>query len=254
MAKMTVLDIVQATLTSMGSDEVNTIDATPEAYDVAHIVRDCYFNIINSKDWPHLRRVISPTPFADPARPTHMNIEDPIQKIANDTMYYDVREDVSDDPEWRLIKYLELDDFMKYTMSRSTALSDSNVDLVVDPSGFRFYIYNDRGPTYYTSVDDETLIFDSYDSTVEASLQNDKAQVTAYKEPTFSVTDTHVPDLPSKIFPYLLAEVKSVASIEIAQTANPKQEQTSRAYKGWMALEKWRTRGGIRNLHNFGRK
>jgi len=41
MAKMTVLDIVQATLTSMGSDEVNTIDATPEAYDVAHIVRDC---------------------------------------------------------------------------------------------------------------------------------------------------------------------------------------------------------------------
>lgn len=254
MAKMTVLDIVQSVLTSMGSDEVNTIDATPEASDVAAIVRDCYFNIINSKDWPHLRQVISPTPFAETARPTHMRIEDPIQKIINDTMYYDVRVDAADDPDWRRVQYLELDVFLKNTMSRGVNVSDDNVQTVIDPSGFRFYVYNDRGPTYYTSVDDETLIFDSFNKDVDSSLQNDKTQVMAYKEPTFTLSDSHVPDLPSKAFPYLLAEVKSVASIEIAQAANPKQEQTSRYYKGWMALEKWRTRGGIRNLNNFGRK
>lgn len=254
MAKMNVLDIVQATLTSMGSDEVNTIDATPEAYDVAHIVRDCYFNIINSKDWPHLREVISPTPFADPARPTHMKIEDDIQKIINDTMYYDMRVEVTDDPDWARVQYLELDVFLQNTMSRGTNLSNGNVQTVIDPSGFRFYVYNDRAPSYYTSADDETLIFDAYNKEVDVTLQNDKVQVMAYKEPVFTLTDTFVPDLPSKVFPYLLAEVKSVASLEIAQTANAKQEQTSRAYKGWMALEKWRTRGGIRNLNNFGRK
>ena len=254
MAKMTVLEMTQAVLNSMGSDEVNSISDTPEATDVATTIRDVYFNIIHSKDWPHLRELIRPTSGGNPARPTHMTIEDNIQKLLNETMYYDYRDTVAGDPEWTLVKYLEIDDFLKHTMRRGDALSDTNVQSVTDPSGFVFYVYNDRAPKYFTSVDDETLIFDAFNSAVDSTLQTSKMQVVAYKEPVFTLSDSFVPDLPSKVFPYLLAEVKSVCSIEIAQVANAKQEQTSRAYKGWMALEKWRTRGGIRNLNNFGRK
>ena len=254
MAKKTVLDIVQDTLSSMGSDNVNDIAETPEAAEVADIVESVFWQIIHSKDWPHLRRVLRPTSEADAARPTHMRIQDDVQRILHDTMYYNKVNTQGGDPDWSPVHYLELDQFLRLVMQRSDSASSSEVQEVTDNAGFVFYVYNDRAPTYWTSVNDELLIFDSFDSTVDSVLQTNKAQVNAYVEPAFSKSNGHTPDLPSKVFPYFIAEVKSTAALQIAQEPNAKQEQISQSFQAWTAREKWRTRRGIRNRNNFGRK
>lgn len=252
--KKTVLEIVQDTLSSMGSDNVNSITDTPEAEEVADIVESVFWQLIHSRDWPHLRRVLRPTSEADAARPTHMRLQDNVQKIDEHTMYYNKVTTQGGDPEWGHVKYLELDHFMHLTLQRGVDVASSEVQAVTDDSGFVFYVYNDRAPTYYTSVNDELLIFDAFNSDVDSVLQTNKAQVQAYVEPTFTLEDGHYPDLPNKVFPYFIAEVKSTAAVQIAQEANPKQEQISQRYRSWTALEKWRTRGGIRWNFDFGRK
>ncbi len=251
MAKKSVLDLVQETLSSLGSDNVNSIDDTQEATDVAKIVREVYFEILSESNWPHLRTMINLTGLGDTALPTSMTIADTIQKIDNDTIYYDARTTSTADPNYQRVLWKEPEEFLSIVLPRGLNVSDANIQEITSP--VRLYIYNDRAPVNVTSFDDETLIFDAFDSDVDTTLAGTKSQVLAYKEPTFSLTDSHVPDLPSKNFPQFLAEVKSVAAIEIAQIVNPKQEQVSTRQRKRLQTEKWRTRDGIR-FPDYGRK
>ncbi len=254
MSKQTVLEVTNAALNSIGSDSVDSINDTPEALDVANMARDVYFDIIHSRKWPHLRTILNPTEATGSTTPTYMTLPDTIQDIDVDTMYYDKKVQASDPPNYELVTYCHPDNFLKIVMSRSDSKDESNVDEITDSEGFKIYVYNDRAPSWFTSFNDATLVFDAYDSNLETKLQNSKAQVVAYKEPTFSVSDSHTPDLPSKAFPYYIAELKSVVAVEIAQEANPKQESISREHRSFSAIEKSRSnRDGIRTPH-FGRK
>lgn len=252
--KLTVLDMVQSALRSIGSDTVNSISDTPEAQDCAYILREVYFNMIGTRDWPHLRQVIRPTASGSGARPTVMLIEDEVQKIYTDTMYYDKREQLGDDPDIQLVDYLYPDQFLYRQASLSDNVSDSNIQAVT-VDDLTYYIYNDRAPRYYTSINDERLLFDSFDNTVDSTLQSSKAMLTVYTAPSFDLVDTFIPDLPAKNFPELLAEFKSTVFIEIAQEANPKQEQTARRHRSWAGIEKHRARKeGFRHASHYGRK
>lgn len=255
-AKMTLLDIVQAALRSIGSDQVNSISDTPEATDVAFMVRDVFFDIMHSRYWPHLRKVINPTASGDVTLPTVMTIEDNVQRIYEDTLYYNKIQSGETDPRFELVHYLTLEEFLRHTMQRSSSASETYVQEVSAPSALKYYVYNDRAPMYFTSIDDETLLFDAFDSDVDSTLQSVKTQLAIYEEPTFTLLDSWEADLPNKIFPYFLSEVKSVVSLEIAQEANPKQEQVSREHRNWFAREKHRTTKGIKyaDRTHFGRK
>jgi len=106
---------------------------------------------------------------------------------------------------------------------------------------------------YWTSFDDEYIILDSFDSDVESTIQASKTQAHCYKDPSWSGTDGAIPDLPAKVFPYFLAEAKSVCFNTIKQVANQKEEQRSRRQRTWLAKEKWRENGG-QQYSKFGRK
>tara|TARA_Y100000310_G_scaffold103515_1_gene101894 strand:- start:2140 stop:2895 length:756 start_codon:yes stop_codon:yes gene_type:complete len=251
MAKRTVLDMTQDILIHIGSESVNSINDTDESTDVSKIIRSVYFQTLADSDWPHLRTMINFTGLGDTTTPTHMKILDNIQKIDNKTIYYDVREEATDNPVYRNIKYLEPDVFLAKILPRGANLSDTNIVEVTDP--VNFYIFNDVGPTFCTSFDDENVIFDAFDAGVDTTLTGSKSNVLAYREPTFSLTDTHVPDLPSKNFPEFLAECKSAAMVAVAQEADPKQEQVAKRLRRRSEITKWRTRGGIRRPDDYGR-
>lgn len=57
MPKLTLLDIVQDVLSDMDSDEVNSINDSIEALQVAAIAKSTFYNIIDGRDWPHLYTV-----------------------------------------------------------------------------------------------------------------------------------------------------------------------------------------------------
>jgi hypothetical protein len=128
-----------------------------------------------------------------------------------------------------------------------------NVDTILDINGVELLIFTDRHPEYFTSFDDEYLVFDSYQIDVDSALQNSKTQMIAYSVPSWSQVDSFIPDIPIDAFPLLLAEAKSRCFVAIKEMANEKVEQSAQKQGRWLARKAWRTKGGVR-YPDYGRK
>lgn len=248
MAKQSLLSIVQEILSDMNSDPVNSINDTVEAMQVALIVKRTFLNLVNDRIWPSRKRLLTLTPSTDNERPTHMRIEDEVTEI--DWVRYDVSR-YGEEPVWRDIHYVDPDLFVRRTMARDT--SHANVLMVQDYSDTPLYINIDGAPSYYTSFDDKHLVFDSYDSSVDSTLQESKTQVYGVTEPQWLMEDEFVPDMPAKFFPYLVNEAKSTAFLKIKETFSQKDEQNSIRQKSWLSRNKNRIGGGTR-YPDYGRR
>lgn len=248
MAKMTLLEMVQDILGAMNSDDVNSISDTQEAYDVARIVQMVYEELMVDKDWPHLATLVQLTATST-TTPTHMLIPDNIQRL--EWIKYNKRKSTDTRDKYSDVTYLLPYDFVQLVMARDS--SADNVETITDPGGPVLLVRNDIAPTYWTSFDDEYIVFDSYDSAVDDNLRSSKTQCRVYKEATFTLSNTFVPDLPSKSFPQLLAEAKSTAFAQIKQVLNEKEELRARRQRQRQSRENWRLSGGIQ-YPDYGRK
>jgi hypothetical protein len=238
MAKMTLLEIVQDILSEMKSDNVNNINDTEEAQMVAYIVRNVFNEIIANRMWPRAGQLFS-----------LMRIEDNVSDVA--WVKYDIRDDVTDPIRFRTVDYMAPGDFLDYVMQRDA--STDTVLTVIDYHGTPLLIKTDSAPTYWTSFDDKYLVFDSYNSNVDGTLQSSKTQVFGTVEPTFELDNEYVPELPSKAFPYLLAEAKSTCMLNIKEVFSQKTEQAATRQRAWLSRNKRRMAGGI-TYPNYGRK
>jgi len=249
MAKMSLLEMVQEILSDMNSDQVNTISDTLEAERVAKIVRRTFYNLYNDRIWPHTSRLMRLDSSADSNRPTHMIMAEDV--IAVDWVRYNKQKDLADTLRYEEIQYKTPEDFIDFVMKRDS--TKDNMMTVFDYNGTPLIIQTDAFPTYYTSFDDEHIVFDSYDSDVDSILQHSKTQVYGQVEPAFELADEFVPDIPAKAFPYLLSEAKSTAMLKVKEVFSQKDEQTAVRQKSWLSQEKHRVGGGIKRP-NYGRK
>lgn len=224
--KLTLLDLTQRVLEFIGSENVDSIGDTDESTEVAYLIRDVYYDMLATRDWPHLRKTSHLTSLGSTSKPTHFDIPEDTQEIIPDTFYYNVSDDSTD--EWRKLKYLEPAEFLRLSNSRSTW---SNVQEVTD--NVTLYIQNNTAPMYWTSMNETQVILDSWDADVENTTQTSKTQVILLYSPEFDITDSFIPDLPDRWFATLLAESKSVAAVQISQEANPKAEQVARRTRAY---------------------
>ena len=223
MPKQTLLEMTQHILSSMDSDSVNSYAETIESEQVATVIKDAYFNLINNLDIPEHSDIIQLTALGDTSKPSHMQIPAGVRTIT--TVKYNTIASGETRIQYTDIPYRDPDTFLNSVLSRNS--TDSNVQTVAITGG-NLFIINDKKPEFYTSFDDEFLIFDSFDNGVDSTLQQSKFLVRGSKEPVFTMSDSFVPDLDANLFPLLLNEAKSLAFVEIKQSSNPKAEQYAR--------------------------
>lgn len=250
MAKETLLQIVQEILDSISGDEVNSINDTVESLQIARIVVSTFKYIVSSKDWLHLQEMGQLNGSGDNNKPTHMTLDDGVTKV--DSIFYNKRKLADTKDQFQPVKYLFRDDFLRHINQRDSS-DTSNIKSVVDTSGVTLLIRKDQAPNYYTSFDDENIVFDSYDSTVDSTLQGSKTQVLWNKIPSLSMSDTAVADLPEEAFALLKEESKSTAWFEVRQQANPKAEVRAKQSDRRMSVDSWTVNTGMR-FPNYGRK
>lgn len=240
--------MVQSILNDMTSDNVNSISDTEESEQVASTIKDTYFNLLNTLDKiPEHKELVQLEALSDSARPNYLKIPDNVTGI--DWVKYNVSTDSV--KRYTTIDFLEPAEFLDRIYQRNS--DATNVQSVTDISGVELLIINDKKPEWYTSFDDEYLVFDSFDSSVDSTLQESKSLSFALVEPTWTTSDTFVPDLDSNLFPLLLAEAKSLCFVNDKDIANPKIEQIARSQKVSLQNNKKRTRDRF-SYPNFGRK
>lgn len=247
--KYTLLEMVQDILSDMDSDEVNNIDDTVEAQQVAQIIKTCYFEMIGNRNWPHLKRMIQLEHANDITRPNYLTIPDNLKELVS-FKYDKVKKD---EERVRLddVVFKYPDEFLRYVSNRNN--THANISEIIDTSGVSLLIRNDIAPSYWTTFDDTFIVTDSYDKSVDDTLQRSKTQCIAYLNPSWSRMNESIPNLPIEAFPALLEEAKSTAFASLKQMVNQKAEQKSVRQQRWLSRKAWRLEGGVR-YEDYGRK
>lgn len=222
---MTLLKIVQLTLDALGSTQVNSISGSIEATQIAEEARVTYYDLMDRDEWPHLLGTIQLESVGDATRPNYLKIPEDVSRI------HDVRYEATQtgDPAvtTRQIRYMTPKEFLNL-VQKSRGSNQSNVIQVTDFGGFDYYVVNDAPPMFWTSFDDEHVVFDSYDSDQESTMSGSKSTIRAKIISDWSTTDGFIPDMPDNMFGTFLAEVRASAYMFLKQMPSMKDEQRAR--------------------------
>lgn len=249
MPKMTLIDMVQDIMSDMNSDEVNSISDSIEGMQVAQIIKSTYFNIIDGRDWPHLYQLFTLTASGTAAKPTHMRLPDNVIDV--EWLKYNVKAEAADKESFRDIIYKSPKEFMAILDARDSLATF--VTVVEDDTTVELNIYNDRVPSYYTSFDNEYIIFDAFNNAVESTLQTSKTQGYGKVYPTWTMSDSFIPDLPTQSFSLLLNEAKSTCFLRIKETGDQKSEQHAVTQRRRQSQDAWRVDEPVKYL-SYGRQ
>lgn len=254
--KMTLLDMVQDVLSSLSSDEVNSISDNSESIAIARIIRSSYYDIVAPEHYPENFSMFSLEASTDPTKPVLMTRP----TFANSIQWIRYNNITTSDtnPNWFKLTYKPLDTFLSQT--QSLVLSDTNVESfthTVNTSSIQFLYKNDTNPNMYTTFDDGTVIFNAYWADIEATLQKDKTQCWGHIGETFSLSDSYIPVLDASLFPLLLREAEAWAWNNLKNTPNLKAEKKAKEHK----ISSQRTKAAFGNettnwfnqLPNYGR-
>ena len=247
----TLLEVVQRTLESMDSDEVNGITDTAESMAVANIAKECYYDIVGNLGLTEHKGLFQLTASGDNTKPCVMTLPDSIIEL--DRIEYNVG--TLADPEFVELMFIPLDDFLNRTNNLTGTGTDTQA-ISLNGSSFTFKFWDDRWPQYYTTPDDRTILFDGFDVTEESTLTSSRTRCFGMISPTFSMQDSFTPLLDPRQFQLWLQATKSQAFVELKQSQNPKAEVKER--RNWILARKTKDtvdgRPAIYRRQGYGRK
>jgi hypothetical protein len=276
--KRTLLDLTQEILASLSSDEVNSISDTSESLQVASIIRTCYFNIIYRADLPENKQLFQLDPSTDGDKPVLMLKPSNVNRIewikyfdnsvnqSDSSVHHihslntDIQQNPTDNLAEEVYKYvtiLPLQQFLDFVGSYNVNAEDvGSFQFDIGNSKYVTILYkNDVQPHYCTIVKDQYVIFDSYDNTVDTTLQASKTMCYGLLSPEWRMEDDFIPELDAIEFPLLLNEAKSLAFFELNKTVHQRAERDAK--RQWVSLQKHKSLGKDQNfqeLPDYGRR
>lgn len=221
--------MVQHILSAMGSDEVSNYDDTVESYQVALCIKQAFYDCANELGLPEHESLYQLVASGDNDKPCIMTI--PTTATRLDTIYYDNKADGANS-DYVEVKWIDWQDFL--TMQKALANDTTGVDQQVitnNAQSFNVMYRTDAHPRYYTTTDENTLIFDGFNSDVDTTLAAAKTMAYGAIYPTFTLSNTAYPDLDPTQFPYLLAKAKTRCFMEIKQQQNAESAAETRKQK-----------------------
>ncbi len=249
MAKMTLLELTQNILSALNSDEVNSIFDTVESQQVAEMIKETFFEQFNNIEVAEFRDIVQLTSVSDPTnRPNYLQYSTATRKI--EWLKYR-----GADGKYKDLVFYSPEEFFQRVLQNTSTMS--NMHTVTDSSGIVYYIKNNKDPQYYTSTNDNFIMCDSFNTSVDTSLQASKSFAWGTKEQTWSMTNAFIPPLDANLFPLLLAEAKSVCFVNLKQISSAKEEQRARRQRIRMQNDEYKDKNAQRkNLetNDFSRK
>jgi len=248
----TLLTIVQDILELMDSDEVDSISDTIEGDQIAKCIQLIYDQILTEYDLPQKSNVFG-ADATDDATNGLTRLILPSDKITLTTIRYDVRSAAGDAPSFVDIPLISNEEFLRRTTNLDS--SDSNKTEQTWPTGIvKFVIINDQRPHYATLVEQKWIVFDAYDSDLDANILITKSILEGMGQTELSIADTTIIDLPGELL-HLLEINAAELAFDIYKGGTPnKIRDLARKARVRQQRSKHKTRDNNNTGPNFGRK
>ena len=223
MAISTSLDYVQRALGIIDADNISEISDSVEGTQVFGLLKNVYDELLDGFPWPHLREFQRLQVTAD----LH------IMKLQPDTVGF----------KW--IRYNKKDVIFidPLEMQKKLDARDTTLDSV-DSNG----ALNDRDPSFWSSIDDENITFDSYNVSLTSAL----SRYDGIRKPADLTTDTSRPDIPERM-EHLLRNMLFEQALLVLKADETRAADFTKKIKSQSAkLKRWAKRHD-RNDSWFGR-
>lgn len=258
-----VLEMTQDILSAMDSDEVNSIDDTIESQQVARIIKNCYNDLVSTIDFPDDFTLLQLDPSLDGAQPVVMYIPQSVDNIEwvrynkegeptsgsatahswvtpdGLTVYFGTEEASFGSAatgnayqQFTLIPYMPREQFLDMVQAFNDT-EDNVVNYTVSSNGVNIPLLcrNDKAPDYWTAINNRTILFDSYDASIDSTLQASKSMAYGKLSRTFQTLDTWVIPLDGRYTSLLFNEAKATCFAELKQSPNARAEKMARVAK-----------------------
>lgn len=210
MPQLTLLQVVNSYKNAVEDYKVDDITEDADAEAIAQIAEEVFYEVMTDhQDWTHKNVLSTLDSVGDSTKPNYLAIPSDVNRIRDSVVNYDKRTG-NTKVNYEQVFYKEPLEFLEYVNSRNS--DDSNVTTITDFNNTKLLIKTNKHPTYYTSIDDVYVIFDSYDSSLESTLQSSKSQVISQTEPSFLQNKDFVIPLPIDFTPTYLSLVKARCS------------------------------------------
>lgn len=228
--RYTLLEMVQTLLAAMDSDEVNSISDTVESQQVATMIKGVYYDLAVDLQLPEHDGLFELTASGDSSKPALMTVPSNVCRI--DQIRYNTQLSTETYSNYQNVYYKPWNEFQDMQQSLRDATSNvGEMTFTNNGETFEIMYWSNRMPTWFSSVDDYTLVFDSYDSDEDTTLQKSKTQCYGAVYPTWTEVDTFEPDLDPTQFSYLINRAKVRAFAELKQAANQEAAAETRIQK-----------------------
>lgn len=253
MPKPTLLDFTQDILSDIDGDNVNDITDTIESAQIATVIRNVYRSLVEEFDLQSIEVAFQLEASATATRPTHMTVPSAVFDVK--TVRYNRHTLGATAAQYDTIPYSTPSQFLELVSNNDS--SSASYVAVTDPdSGFVLSIRNNQAPGTWTSFDGgETLVFDSFDSAVDNTLQTSKTQCLGSKRNDISLDSAAIIDLPETMSQLVYNEAREMCMDLYKDGAPRKVNEAARRSK--MKAKERRNKIDIPphiNLPDYGRK
>lgn len=224
MAKRTILQLVQQLGEAIGSDEIDTLDETIEASEIATILEQSVTEVISRKRWEFLKDRVRQLD-ARAGGSTQLNtlvIPSDVTRV-NCLKYRNTNNTVT---EFTPITYLQPCEFLEKVHGRNS--TDANVTAIANDDGVLINVITDAPPTWWTSFDEENITFDAYDAAVgtgnliaDSVIIADIVPVTDFTDPAGTLS------VPERMETLIFNEALSYCNYRLRQTRDPRADRVA---------------------------
>ena len=245
----TLLYTVQRVLEKLNLDPVNSINDTEDALLVSREAESTFYDLMTRAEWKDKIDLIEVESVSDLNNPTALKVGEDVHNITS--LRYDVTTSTDSNKVIREICWLEPEDFLRKSHSLNT--SDGNVK-EVNYKGIPLFVLSNKQPEYYTSFDNELLVLDSYDSSVEDTLIGTKSICYGKKVPSWLQDDDFVIPVQDSLYPLYLSMLASACSLYLNSEVNQEDERRQARGISRMRREQIKTELEYFPKFKYGRK
>ena len=190
----TLLQVVQQYMDTTSGFYVDSIFDTDESQQVASVAERVYYKMV--QEFPNLLFTMKERTLdslSDVTRPNYMLLPTDIQKVQESKIFYNVS--TTGGLNYKEITYVSPLTFIQMNQG------DLNADSIL-VEGFdknKMVVKTNEFPSYCTSFDNKYVVFNSYNSNYDTTLQSSKSKIVASGEEVFFQEDDFVIPVPSHL-------------------------------------------------------